>query len=431
MTKKITFNQLFQNNKFVLLISLLAAVCVWLLVVINISPQTTRVIKNVEVNIDESLSSQMGYTIYGNKEFTVDVTVKGKKYQISGASLSADDIVVTADAGNVNSAGDHFLKLKAEPGSSNASYSIVNLSETSIQVHFDESKRRVFSSSEIEFDENKLAADGYIYKDLILPYQIIFEGPATEINKITGVVAVFELDAPLTAKDKVSTRYEPASASGINMEFVKTYIVEKEEDATKELSPNDKNSVVIPILRVKPLTTKVTFSDVPSDLAGDLPSYVISPSVANFGIDPSEGDDKTTQIIGSVSFNQLSPLRDAPVISAEGTGVADADAEDFTVKVNLKGYTEKEISYRSSMVNIDNPLSYRVDLTALEGENIIVVGKPDDLEKLTAADITITADISAVVFGEAESHKTIPVNINVKNNSCWIYGTYYMTVYAQ
>ena len=89
MKNKKTLNGLFENNLFVLILSLFIAVIIWLLVVINVSPQTTRVIKGVKVTIDQTVPSQFGLEVFGESEFTVDVTVKGKKYQISTANLSA------------------------------------------------------------------------------------------------------------------------------------------------------------------------------------------------------------------------------------------------------------------------------------------------------------------------------------------------------
>ena len=115
MKNKFKLNDLFNNDVFLLVFSLVAALFVWLLVVINVSPATTRVIKGVKVNIDSTIPSQFGLEVFGEKEFTVDVTVKGKKYQISSAALSADDITVTAQTNNVDSAGNRTLQLKAEP----------------------------------------------------------------------------------------------------------------------------------------------------------------------------------------------------------------------------------------------------------------------------------------------------------------------------
>ena len=135
--KKGKIETLFYNDKIVLAISFVIAILIWLLVVINYSPETTRTIQGVKVNIDTTVPSQFGLEVFGEKDFTVDVTVKGKKYIISPASLSADDIIVTAQTANVDSAGKRTLQLKAESASGSTNYSISLNSQKTIEVFFD------------------------------------------------------------------------------------------------------------------------------------------------------------------------------------------------------------------------------------------------------------------------------------------------------
>ncbi len=139
-----SFDSLFQNDKFTLLISFVVALMIWLVVVISVSPQTTRVIKGVKVTIDDAVPSQFGLHVFGEDEFTVDVTVKGKKYQISEGSLSKEDISVVAQTTAVDSAGVYTLQLKPEYGSDNTSYTVSNISTKTIRVYFDTEKTESF-----------------------------------------------------------------------------------------------------------------------------------------------------------------------------------------------------------------------------------------------------------------------------------------------
>ena len=105
------------------------------MVVINVSPQTTRVIKDVKVTIDDTVPSQFGLEVFGESEFVVDVTVKGKKYVTS--SLSADDIVVTANTNYVDSSGVKTLQLKVSQKDEDSDYEITSYSANYIEVYFD------------------------------------------------------------------------------------------------------------------------------------------------------------------------------------------------------------------------------------------------------------------------------------------------------
>lgn len=81
MKAKRTLDSLFQNDKIVLLFSFFIAIIIWLLVVITMGQQTTRIIKDVKVVIDDTVPSQFGLQVFGEDEFTVDITVKGKSFR--------------------------------------------------------------------------------------------------------------------------------------------------------------------------------------------------------------------------------------------------------------------------------------------------------------------------------------------------------------
>jgi YbbR domain-containing protein len=193
---KINFNlnKLFNNDKFVLLFSFCVSVLIWLAVVINVSPATTRVIKDVKVVIDNTVPSQFGLEVFGESEFTVDVTVKGKKYLISPATLSADDIVVTAQTSSVDSAGKRTLQLKAESASGRTDYSIASVSMKTIEVYFDIAKTiQMVIEPNVVADGFSVVREGYTCGDINLSEtSVTITGPSTEINRVEKVVAELE-----------------------------------------------------------------------------------------------------------------------------------------------------------------------------------------------------------------------------------------------
>ena len=91
MKTKFKLNDLFNNDKFLLFFSLFAALVIWLLVVVNVSPATTRVIQGVKVNIDSTVPSQFGLEVFGEKEFTVDVTVDIEHGKTYGSTLQIQE----------------------------------------------------------------------------------------------------------------------------------------------------------------------------------------------------------------------------------------------------------------------------------------------------------------------------------------------------
>ena len=83
MKNKKMLSDILHNDKLMLAFSFVAAIVIWLGVVINVSPEMTTTIQNVKVTIDNTVPSQFGLEVFGDSEFYVDVTVKGKKKNIS------------------------------------------------------------------------------------------------------------------------------------------------------------------------------------------------------------------------------------------------------------------------------------------------------------------------------------------------------------
>ncbi|MBQ6935206.1 MAG: hypothetical protein IJN49_01530, partial [Clostridia bacterium] len=180
-TNKSKFSVLLNNNKFVFVIAFLSSIIIWLAVTINVSPETTRIIKDVKVTVDSTVPSQFGLEVFGDNEFYVDVTVKGKKYQISPANLSADDIIVLAQTNNVDSAGNRTLLLKAESATGSNNYTISAISQRSIDVYFDVPKTiDMVVEPEVITDGFEIVKEGFVTGPVNLSEtSVTLTGPAT------------------------------------------------------------------------------------------------------------------------------------------------------------------------------------------------------------------------------------------------------------
>ena len=78
--KKISFKNLIYDNRFVLALSIIAAVIIWIVVAIQASPEDDRIIKDVPVKIEISNNvSNLGLLMFGNTDFSVEVKVLGKR----------------------------------------------------------------------------------------------------------------------------------------------------------------------------------------------------------------------------------------------------------------------------------------------------------------------------------------------------------------
>ena len=403
-------NNLFQNNLFVFILSLFISVVIWLLVVINVSPQTTRVIKDVKVTIDNAVPSQFGLEVFGESEFTVDVTVKGKKYQIS--NLSADDIVTTAITTYVDSPGHKTLQLKAEPVSENASYVISSVSLKTIDVYFDTPKSVEFQVEPEIITKNGLPVveDGFTCGEPSLSENLIkVTGPSKQVDRIKRAVAKCVLDTSLDS----------------NLSFETDIVLLDENNQSDfdyiKMSAN-KTVIAIPVYRVKTVSTAVNFKNVPNSYISSPLSYIISPKTEAFNIFVDEYEKTLSYNVGTVDFKTLSPTNNKFVFPADKLPVAEGGAQEFTVTVDMSGFSQEYISISKENIRINNADYDDYNITQFPNY-VVVVGPESELKGITKDKIYIEIDASQVdvVYGEAVK---IPALVTVDSDTCWVYGTY-------
>lgn len=415
MKTKFKLNDLFNNDKFLLVFSLFAALVIWLLVVVNVSEATTRVIQGVKVNIDSTVPSQFGLEVFGEKEFTVDVTVKGKKYQISPAALSAEDIVITAQTNNVDSAGNRTLHLKPEIPDG-ADYTITTISQKNIDVYFDTSKTvQMVIEPQVIADDFPIVNEGFTCGNINLSEtSVTVTGPSTEINRIDRVVAQLELKKSLS------------SNKSADAEIV--LLSDKNRSDFKYVTMSiDKVVLTIPVLQVKELETIVTFKNAPDNYVVTPLKYSVSPSKDLFNISVDDYDKTVDYSIGTIDFKTLSPSNHVFTFLAEDVAAAEgSETEEYTVNVDMSGIAQEYITYSKDKFIVNNPDGKDYKVSGLS-KSVIVVGAEKELESITVDDIKVEIDLSEIDISQGQSI-TVPAVVMVDNAGCWIYGSYFVDV---
>ncbi len=188
--KVMTLNELMNNNKFVLLLSIFISFLIWVAVAMYASPEESFTIYNVPitVNTENSLVAQKGYKNFWQSDEKIDVTVTGPRYLIT--SLSPDDILVSANLNTVDSTGISQLALKVSLKENSPDITISAQSKTAVDIYFDTELEKKF---DIQLDQTPIAeklAEGYLLNSADLTVSsVTLKGPETEMNKIVSVVA--------------------------------------------------------------------------------------------------------------------------------------------------------------------------------------------------------------------------------------------------
>ncbi len=416
MKNKGKIENLFYNDKIVLITSFFIALLIWLLVIINYSPEDTRTITGVKVKIDTTVPAQFGLQVFGETNYTVDVTVKGKKYVISPASLSADDILVTAQTANVDSAGKRTLQLKAESASGATNYTISLTTQKTVDVYFDtESTVQMAVVPDVIHDGFSIVKEGFTTGEITLSEgSVTITGPSTEVNKVKKVIAQLSLSDSLTSNKSSDAELIPLDENG------------KSDFKYLTLDKN-KVSLTIPVLRLKTVDTSVTFKNAPDDLVLTPLKFTVSPAKESFKILVDEYDKTTSYSVGTIDFKTISPVNHVFTFLAENTDLSEqSKTESFVVDVDVSALSLEYFTLASNKIKINNTTSAKYIVSGLD-KSISVVGTAENLKNITVDDISAELDLSDLEIRPGQT-VSVPVDVSVKSKNCWIYGTYTVDV---
>jgi YbbR domain-containing protein len=409
------FAELLHNDKLMLAFSFVAAIIIWLGVVINVSPEMTTTIQNVKVTIDNTVPSQFGLEVFGDNEFYVDVTVKGKKYQIS--SLKPEDIKILAQTNNVDSAGIRTLFLKSDQTFGSDDYTVTSISHKSIDVYFDVPKtvQLVIEPDVISNDNVNIVEDGYKTGEINLSETAVnVTGPSTEVNRIVKAVARLNLEKALSSNKSADVNVLLLDENGkSNFNYVTTDV--------------EKVVLTIPVLRVKEVNTTLLFKNAPDEYVLNPLKYTISPSKDYFNISVDEYEKTTEFSVGTIDFKSISPSNYVFEFFRTDLPVSDeSDTEKFVVKLDVTGLSQDYFVFPSNKVKVNNPENISYKISGLN-KSIVVVGSEKALESITESDITVEIDISDINITAGQT-TSVPANVTVKSTNCWVYGTYTVEV---
>lgn len=325
-----TFNNLMENNKFVLFLSLVISFLVWVAVAMYASPEESFTIYNVPITIDtqNSLVAQKGYKNFWQSDEKIDVTVTGPRYLIT--SLTPDDVLVTPNLNTVDTAGVSELSLKVALKENSQDITISAQSKTSVEIYFDTELEK---DLDIQLDSSLISdkmAEGYQLNAAELTVSTVrLKGPETEINKIVSVIADPQLPEELlfeTITLPVVLSLEGANAS--DTVSVNKYV---------EFVDDQEYFVKINIDRLAELTPEVIFT---GEATGET-SVKFNSDTIIAKIDTELGYDSETLPILTVDYSDLSEgtntysVKLSDIELPDGVKITDDTDDAFTFKITI------------------------------------------------------------------------------------------------
>mgnify|MGYP004603525325 FL=1 len=419
--KKLSLRQLFSNTKFLVVFSILVAFIFWIVVALEYAPVIENEIKDIPVKIDmnNSVPDKLGLQIFGQSDYTINVTVRGNRYIVGGDLLTADDFEATAQTAYVDSAGKHSLVVKVTAKDANADYEIISKSTDYIEVYFDKyAEKEVEVTPRIISELDDYTADDYMFDKADIIYEtktVKVSGAQTEVNSITAAYADIPIEKKLTQSETIDASVVLSNGSDLDSKYVK---INGESRLTVP--------VTLPVYKMQTSAVSVSFKNTPSDYINSPLLYSISPSRVRVAVLQNGSDTTNSLEIGTIDFANITPSNSSFTFLASNVKTAKFldGTTSFSVEVNTDGLSTKKLepNINSIMITGGSGVSAgNVDLSSIG--SVIVVGTQTALASVNANMLEVNINLTNIKLEEGEN--TVPVTVTLKNSkNCWVSGSY-------
>lgn len=408
--RRITLNDLFNNNKFVAALSIVFAVSLWFAIYLADKPNSNTTINGVPVtiNYENSMAQSLGLEIIDEVPLTVDVAVSGKRYKIT--RLTEADFKAQVSLASVSKAGDYTLQIQVLRNVSDSEYEIINWTPAQVTLRFDQIITKQFP---IEITAPGLSADtGYLMET---PYAdvdyVTIKGPQAEVSKIERCVVSIPAEKALT---------ESLTVTG-NISFL-------DRNGAAVISDNlicetPGVEVTIPIYKTRQLPLKVEFVNIPKGFPIDQLKYTLSRS-SILAASPSETIDNMESItIGPIDFRSIDIGSEIPLEVVLNAGFKNVEnVSEVTVTFPSYGLTSKTMELSNFVVE-NAPAGYNVEVLTGKLRDVRITGDSSILGDLTPEDLVGSIDMSQ--YSVSKGQYSVAVKVYVQGRVlAWAIGEY-------
>ncbi len=413
----ISFQSLFDNNHFVKIFAILAAVIAWFAVMISQKPESNVVINNVpvQINYEGSVPQSLGLQQIGETDIMVTVYVTGQSSKVH--RLTADDFSASISLNSVNQAQTYTLPIEVTKKDNDPDYRITGISETTATLNFD---KIVSESFTLEIQTPNLsAADGYIMQQ---PYaneeNIIVTGPQTVVDRIESCsITVDTEDRNMT--DSLRLTASPVlldrNGEAITSEYLNI------EPGTVEIT--------VPIYKTKKMNLTVEFINTPRGFPLEELEYNLSQNAIMVAASPDIIDNQDEIVIGPIDFRNIDIGQEFTLEVSLPAGFTNMEnVTSVTVTFPTAGFTSRTYTIPRSNIVLENiPSGFSAEVVPQSLNNVKIVGDASVMEDLTADDLVVTVDLSQVT--QERGQYTVSARVYCQNNVlAWAVGDYTTTV---
>lgn len=374
--------QRFQQTLAPKLLSILFAVMFWLYVMDQVNPEMITTIPNVKVellNIDSIQNN--GLIMMGDKNFFVDVKVKGRRSEV--IKVTSNDLLITADLDGFSKGTNNVLlnsKVFVD------SVSIQSLSMNSIKIMLD---RIVEIPKPVKVEYTGVIAENYTTGDLsVAPEEIMVKGPESIVNMISSIRGEIDL----------------TTVSNQLMKEIPVAPVDLEGNVVSgvEISRN--------FVTIQLGVFKLSNVPVEIELAGRLPEgYKLVKTEVLPALVTIRGDEAVVETIGKIKTTAVdlsgrteTEALEVALVMPDGVSAPFAE-ETVSIRLVIEPLTVGTLEFELGEIAVENmgtEFNYEIFST---GSNVVVASVQDGksiVEGLSKAALSLAVDVADLTEGE-------------------------------
>ena len=407
------FSRLFEDSRFLFLISFVVAVLLWMYVVVYVNNEHTDVIRNVPINVQyrQSAYQSLGLDVIEMDIETVNVSVTGPR-SVTG-NLTADDIIVYPNITGVDGAGKYTVTLTAEKTSSVKNFSINSLSRDTVTIRLDKVISKDFP---VEADISSIVVAGDYMADLPItsPSTITITGPEYKVSTIDKVVAATVQQQTLNQTTVFTSEVLLYDESGNLMDHNLLTLSAEEIDIT------------VPIIKEITVPLKVDYINVPDGFNTDTLHQSLSVSEIRLAVPAKDADSISEFVAGYIDLSTLQTDTSYTFdIKLPAGWRSIDDITQVTASISSANLVEKNVSV--SEIKVINDAENLIEVLTQVINNVTIVGEAQAVEELSIGGVIAQIDASRLTA--AQGQQSVQVSFIIPStDKVYVKGVYNVTI---
>ena len=433
---KNSFLRSIQNDKTIIIYSVIIAIIFWFFISITIYPTAPKTIENIKIDFDASLTNSLAeknnLSIISKSVEEVMIRIEGGRTRIG--SLNPEDLVAVVNLNDVSKPETVSLNIEIK-NNSGIEFTTLSIYPKTVDVKLDEIVKKSIGISSISAPNATTAPNykkGTITSD---PGVVNVQGPKTEIDNIGSCTLTIDSFFENLTSDRtfISTIYSIDKEANSHLQLFNLNNAEIFLEETNIKIVDTEFSITIPVSLTKEMELKYNLSNVPSGFSEEFirKRLNIDPLKVTLGSRNESLEEINSIEIGTIDFRDLkldfttSFEIEEYLKSYENVN----NIKSASVTFKNEGLQSKIINYiPASNIKIKNlPSKYDATLITQNLLDIEIIGPEDIINNITEKDIIVNVDLLNIKSTGIQEIASVEVTFPSFNN-VWAYGKHSVTV---